>query len=1319
MFFGQQIPTTNHLSPKGYFETVFDIYGKSYQLADINFQQSKTLRNGITSTTFTTADAGYFRLYFETGSGMEGNTTNQIERKAVAIQVFKDISNFINSPLTSNGLNNKVNIWVRDLNQLLDATTSNPNPAATSSVLGLATSFYTMPNGNNPTFGGIVDNEIWKTIHTGVDSYTNVRSPLSTTAIASGASGVYYHGMMSINFNNPAISWNTNLSATNTPFYDLYSVLLHEITHALGFASLLSNNGSSKLGTGFNYYSRYDKFLTNNANVNLITQVAGLPSMYNYQFNTILNSTILQPNTPANNSGCTQSTACASAIKYNGSSLVPVHTPNCFSNGSSLSHFEDECIGAPNANINNSYFVMTDATPPGLIKHNLKIEEKNALCDMGYNVNANYTYGFGTAFQNIVNLGVACNGITVAGINDGLNPITGVYTISGITDVGSTINNVPINMVSILSNDTNATSFEGLEDVFVPTTTSFLSSTVGTASTTVNFHSSESGLHLLRYVPINSLGQRGNITYIFVNLYGYGAGCPVDNTCNLVNNGDFEQNTSLPNDISQINKACGWQQAASGTTDYFVQGATSANIYYPLLGVPCNTFGFENDLFVNSVPSKKAFAGMSTYQVPNTGGYVGSEPIYTYLKSPLAVNTSYQLSFDVSRSEYSNASIKFQAYLGTQTDLPTTFQDITITNPSLLFTNSTFSNTFNGWDHIVLDIPPQFINNLQRLAIGGINGVVFQNQSTTNLNPPNCPLNLETPTTYPNVTYYFIDNVKLVPLYGATFNLTSPVCYSFNVSDLRNYLASCPTNGVFAGNGVTFNSTNGLYSFQFPAGATSTTVTYTYTNSGCSITLQKIVALASGITPTFSTVPVLCQGSTPPVLPTMSTNANGITGTWSPTTISTTASGNYTFTPNTGQCAVAVSKAIQVLANTAFVANDDVFTVAYATSAIATISVLFNDTYNGGPIPTTIVGVPYTLLLTGTPPTIPTGGITFSAATGKFTIAPNTTPGTYVYKYFIQNSCYNTVIKTVKIIINNISSPSKIGFGFCFNNSSASNSTSSTINTNLYDSSIINGQPANATNATITLVAPTTTMPAGVTQNANGTITIAAGVLPGEIVFYYKVCSTTSCSGTITCTITIVPTLRGYNDTITATSSGAVNYNVLSNDTYRGTCSSSGVVPAKSGSGGNVVLTQIAPFSSYYSINSSGAINTNGIPPSGTYTLSYKICDAVFATICQNVSVLITVPSLQIAINENKTILDLNKVTIFPNPSDGKFSIYFKDTINEANIEIYNMVGQKIDSINVNNSNQYDYENSKLASGTYLIKVSHNEAYISKRIIIK
>ena len=57
------------------------------------------------------------------------------------------------------------------------------------------------------------------------------------------------------------------------------------------------------------------------------------------------------------------------------------------------------------------------------------------------------------------------------------------------------------------------------------------------------------------------------------------------------------------------------------------------------------------------------------------------------------------------------------------------------------------------------------------------------------------------------------------------------------------------------------------------------------------------------ITPTFAQIGPLCQNSTATVLPASSTNS--ITGTWNPTSISTTTVGTTTdtFTPDAWQCA--------------------------------------------------------------------------------------------------------------------------------------------------------------------------------------------------------------------------------------------------------------------------------------------------------------------------------------------------------------------------------------------------------------------------------
>ena len=71
----------------------------------------------------------------------------------------------------------------------------------------------------------------------------------------------------------------------------------------------------------------------------------------------------------------------------------------------------------------------------------------------------------------------------------------------------------------------------------------------------------------------------------------------------------------------------------------------------------------------------------------------------------------------------------------------------------------------------------------------------------------------------------------------------------------------------------------------------------------CPVIMPVSVVINQKATPQFSLTNLLCQNSTPPVLPT--TSNDGITGSWSPSTVSTSSIGvtSYVFTPNPGECA--------------------------------------------------------------------------------------------------------------------------------------------------------------------------------------------------------------------------------------------------------------------------------------------------------------------------------------------------------------------------------------------------------------------------------
>ena len=104
-------------------------------------------------------------------------------------------------------------------------------------------------------------------------------------------------------------------------------------------------------------------------------------------------------------------------------------------------------------------------------------------------------------------------------------------------------------------------------------------------------------------------------------------------------------------------------------------------------------------------------------------------------------------------------------------------------------------------------------------------------------------------------------------------------------------------------------STNGIQGVWTPAINTTQTTNYTFTpiNNTCATTSTMTVVINQSITPSFTPINPICLNGTAPALPSSSTN--GITGTWNPSTISTTNTGNfnYTFSPSAGQCASVTS----------------------------------------------------------------------------------------------------------------------------------------------------------------------------------------------------------------------------------------------------------------------------------------------------------------------------------------------------------------------------------------------------------------------------
>lgn len=224
-FFVHYFVVSQNQAPQS--EGLYDRDGVYYPMSSFSLN-SGSGGNQISAPQVCTA--GYFEVYFMPNSGFDQNNAVHQQRRNVVCQVLTDISNLINSPLTSNAdpNTNKVKVMVDVF-------------SGGSSVLGYASPFFMsyLSKHQWDWDDRIIDNAVWLTINTGYDIYK--KTVTSTYAPTFMFSGDAPHGLMAFNFNalnsNAApITYNYNLGAQPNPNEtDFYSLVLHEATHMLGF----------------------------------------------------------------------------------------------------------------------------------------------------------------------------------------------------------------------------------------------------------------------------------------------------------------------------------------------------------------------------------------------------------------------------------------------------------------------------------------------------------------------------------------------------------------------------------------------------------------------------------------------------------------------------------------------------------------------------------------------------------------------------------------------------------------------------------------------------------------------------------------------------------------------------------------------------------------------------------------------------------------------------------------------------------------------------------------------------------------------------
>jgi gliding motility-associated-like protein len=146
--------------------------------------------------------------------------------------------------------------------------------------------------------------------------------------------------------------------------------------------------------------------------------------------------------------------------------------------------------------------------------------------------------------------------------------------------------------------------------------------------------------------------------------------------------------------------------------------------------------------------------------------------------------------------------------------------------------------------------------------------------------------------------------------FTVSVNSNTPPVFSFG-----NSLTICAGGSVPTLPGTSDNGIAGTWNPATVDNQASATYTFTPAAGQCATAATFTVTVNPNITPLFAfgTSLSVCAGGTVPALP--GTSDNGINGTWSPATVDNNASGTYTFTPATGQCAVSATFTVTVNPN--------------------------------------------------------------------------------------------------------------------------------------------------------------------------------------------------------------------------------------------------------------------------------------------------------------------------------------------------------------------------------------------------------------------
>jgi PKD repeat protein len=313
---------------------VYDRFGNSYDLNYFQTNTSEFSQGGCNS--------GYFNLTF----------SNDIlpEWQTIICQVFSDVSSLIERRDPHDGC-----IELEPINITIQGE-------STGDALATATPFYDFNQFYHLQCGYMMNSSVYERINNGVSTL-----PVADGLIFINTSSNFYSGTG---------------SSVGTGLYDLYSVILHEAMHILGYASV----SAAITNFGFPILSLWDAnlYAVNQYNPNGTNNTIGKVFVGDCIENCWeLNPALFESITDYENIVNTNCVSGNTEIELGfGSPLVaPISGPNIDCNTSfinMLSHLNPYCHGQ---NIN---YVMSPCLDSGEDRRELTPPELQILCDLGY-----------------------------------------------------------------------------------------------------------------------------------------------------------------------------------------------------------------------------------------------------------------------------------------------------------------------------------------------------------------------------------------------------------------------------------------------------------------------------------------------------------------------------------------------------------------------------------------------------------------------------------------------------------------------------------------------------------------------------------------------------------------------------------------------------------------------------------------------------------------------------------------------------------------------------------------------------------------------